>query len=151
VHSLTARSISKEFRDGLRRNLPSHLDRNLHTTANSAHSNGARHLSRVSADSLVAVKTDDNKVPPTDGTRASEGATCVGAGQRDRGLTGPNGSRVKDVTDGAEDNSYVRGDGNIPGYTSDESGTQSPSPPLGRRIKLQSSIEFWEQLQHRGK
>jgi hypothetical protein len=147
---LTARSISKEFRDGLRRNLPSHLDRNLHTTANSARSNGAQHLSRVSTDS-VAIKNGDNKVPPADGTRASEGAACVSVGQRDRGLIGPKGSRVKDVTDSAERNSYVRGDGSIPGYTSDESGTQSPSPPLGRRVKLQSSIEFWEQLQHRGK
>jgi len=147
---LTARSISKEFRDGLRRNLPSHLDRNLHTTADGARSNGAQHLSRVSTDS-VAIENGDNKVPPADGTRASEGAACVSAGQRDRGLTGPTGSRVKDVTDGAEHNLCVRGDGSIPGYTSDESGTQSPSPPLGRRVKLQSSIEFWEQLQHRGK
>lgn len=151
MHSLTARSISKEFRDGLRRNLPSHLDRNLHTTANSAHSNGARNVFRVSADSLVAVKNGDNKVPPADGTRELEGAACVSAGRRDRGLTGPKGSRLKDVTDSAQRNSYVRREGSIPGYTSDESGTQSPSPPLGRRVKLQSSIEFWEQLHHGGK
>jgi len=150
VHSLTARSISKEFRDGLRRNLPSHLDRNLHTAANSACSNGARNAFRVS-DSLVAVKNDDNKVPPADGTRELEGAACVSVGQRDGGLTGPKGSRLKDVTDGSQRNSYVRGDGSIPGYTSDESGTQSPSPPLGRKVKLQSSIDFWEQLQHSGK
>jgi hypothetical protein len=148
VHSLTARSISKEFRDGLRRNLPSHLDRNLHTTANSAHSNGARNLFCVSTDSLVAVKDGDNNVPPADGTRELEGAACVSAGQRDSSLTEPKDCRLKDVTDGAQRYSYVRGEGSIPGYTSDESGTQSPSPPLGRRVKLQSSIEFWEQLQH---
>jgi len=106
---------------------------------------------RVSGDSLVAVKNGDNKVPPADGTKELEGAACVSAGQRDRGLTGPKDSRLKDVTDGAQRNSYVRGDGSIPGYTSDESGTQSPSPPLVRRVKLQSSIEFWEQLQHGGK
>ena len=151
MHSLTARSISKEFRDGLRRNLPSHLDRNLHTTANSARSDGAQNLFHVSTDSLVAVKNGDNKVPPADGTRDLEGAACVSTGLRDRVLTGPKGSRLKDVTDGAQRNSYVRGDGSIPGYTSDESGTQSPSPPTGRKFKLQSSIEFWEQLQHGGK
>jgi hypothetical protein len=148
---LTARSISKEFRDGLRRNLPSHLDRNLHTTANSAHSNGARYSLCVSTDSLVAVKNGDNTVPPAEGTRELEGAACVSAGQRDRGLTGPKGSQLKDMTDGAQRDSYVRGDGSIPGYTSDESGTESPSPSLGRRVKLQSSIEFWEHLQHGGK
>lgn len=150
MHSLTARSISKEFRDGLRRNLPSHLDRNLHTTANGARSNGARNVFRAS-DSLVAVRSGDNKVPPADGTRELEGAACVSDGQRDRDLTGPKGSRLKDVTDGAQRDLYVRGDGSIRGYTSDESGTQSPSPPLGRKVKLQSSIDFWEQLHHSGK
>ena len=148
---MTARSISKEFRDGLRRNLPSHLDRNLHTTANSALSNGARNLFHVSTDSLVTIKNGDDKVPPADGTRDLEGATTVSAGQRERGFTGPKDSRLEDVTDGAQRNSHVRGDGSIPGYTSDESGAQSLSPPLGRRVKLQSSIEFWEQLQHSGK
>jgi len=108
-------------------------------------------LSRVSTDSLVAIKNGDDKVPPAHGTRELEGAACVSAGQRDRGLTGPKGSRLKDVSDGAQRNWYMRGDGSIPGYTSDESGTQSPSPPLDRRVKLQSSIEFWEQLQHSGK
>jgi hypothetical protein len=150
VHSLTARSISKEFRDGLRRNLPSHLDRNLHTTANSAISNGTQNLFDVSTYSPVTINSD-NKVPPANGTRELEGMTSVSAGQRDRVLTGPKGSRLKDVTDGAQHNLYVRGEGSIPGYTSDESGTQSLSPPLGRRVKLQSSIEFWERLQHSGK
>jgi len=141
--------MSKEFRDGLRRNLPSHLDRNLHTAANGARSNGARNVFRVS-ESLVAVKNCD-KVPPADGTRELEGAACVSAERKDRGLTGPKGGRLKDVTDGAQGILYTRGDGSTPGYTSDESGTQSPSPPLGRRVKLQSSIDFWEQLHHSGK
>lgn len=150
VHSLTARSISKEFRDGLRRNLPSQLDRNLHTTANSTLSNGVRNLARVSTDSLVAIKNGDIKVPPANGSEEVEGVKSVSALQ-DRGLIGPKGSRLKDVTEGYQHDSYVRADGSIPGYTSDESGTQSPSPPLGRRLKLQNSIQFWEQLQHSGK
>jgi len=148
VHSLTARSISKEFRDGLRRNLPSHLDRNLHTTANSTISNGTRNLFHVTTDLPVTTENGDNKVPPANGIRELEGMMSVSAGQRDSGLTEPKGSRLKNVTDGAQHNLYVRGEGSIPGYTSDESGTQSLSPPLGRRVKLQSSIEFWERLQH---
>jgi hypothetical protein len=90
-------------------------------------------------------------MPPADGTRELEVTTSVSAGRRDRGLTGPKGSRLKDVTDGAQHNTCARGEGSVPGYTSDESETQSLSPPLGRRVKLQSSIEFWEQLQHSGK
>jgi hypothetical protein len=148
---LTARSISKEFRDGLRRNLPSHLDRNLHTTANSAISNGTQNLFHVYTDSPVTITNGNNKVPPANGTRQLEGTTSVTAGQRDGGPTGPKGSRLKGATDGAEHNTRVRGEGSVPGYTSDESGNQSLSPPLGRRVKLQSSIEFWEQLQHSGK
>jgi hypothetical protein len=105
----------------------------------------------VSTDSLVAIKNGDTKVPPADGSKQLEGATSVSGAERDRALTGHKGSRLKDVTDADHYGSYVRGDGSIPGYTSDESGTQSPSPPLGRRFKLQNSIEFWEQLQHRGK
>jgi hypothetical protein len=107
-------------------------------------------LARVSTDSLVAIKNGDIKVPPANGSEEVEGVKSVSALQ-DRGLIGPKGSRLKDVTEGYQHDSYVRADGSIPGYTSDESGTQSPSPPLGRRLKLQNSIQFWEQLQHSGK
>jgi hypothetical protein len=105
----------------------------------------------VSTDSLVAVKNGDIKVPPVNESKEFEGATSVSAAEGDRGLTGHKGGRLKDVTEGDHYDSYVRGNGSIPGYTSDESGTQSPSPPLGRRFKLQNSIEFWERLQHSGK
>ncbi|XP_063239059.1 uncharacterized protein LOC134540328 [Bacillus rossius redtenbacheri] len=42
VHSLTARSMSREFREGLRRNLPVALDRNVHSFGGSEWSLAAR-------------------------------------------------------------------------------------------------------------
>jgi hypothetical protein len=128
VHSLTARSISREFREGLRRNLPSHLDRNLHTAAGvTASSDGARDLSCGSCELFV-----------TNGSRDVEsgGSDCCDA---------------KGLSEGDVCSGDTRGDNSFPGHVSDESGTQSLTPSVDGKCKLQNSIAFWEQLQRSGK
>ncbi|XP_049832213.1 uncharacterized protein LOC126272953 isoform X4 [Schistocerca gregaria] len=112
VHSLTARSISREFREGLKRNLPAQMDRNLYTHGH-----------------------DSSQSPPRSIQR----------------------------------NSVIRQeDDSTPGYTSDDSSFLSSSPPNELQVEqktisvsmpslnetpraktLQSSIAFWEQLQHK--
>lgn len=72
--------------------------------------------------------------------------------EEDRVPTGPKCSSMKELSECDVYSTDTRGYDSFPGHTSDESGTQSLTPPTGGRRKLQNSIEFWEQLQqHCGK
>ncbi|XP_023706156.1 uncharacterized protein LOC111863758 isoform X5 [Cryptotermes secundus] len=146
VHSLTARSISREFREGLRRNLPSHLDRNLHTTAGITASNGMEDLSSGSYELFITSRNRDTQMTPSNGSKDMESGE-----QEDRVPTGPECSSMKELSECDMYSTDTRGYDSFPGHTSDESGTQSLTPSTGGRRKLQNSIAFWEQLQHYGK
>jgi hypothetical protein len=88
-------------------------------------------------------------ISPASGNKVVESARSVSAEIGDKLLNEPKCGSLRDRNDG--DNVDMRGDDSTPGYTSDESGTHSPTPLSGRRHKLQHNIAFWEQWQHNGK
>ncbi|XP_069675416.1 uncharacterized protein [Periplaneta americana] len=140
VHSLTARSISREFREGLRRNLPVQLDRNLHVAA----PNSVEDSSCSSPELLVSNGTEEVKRL---GDVSLEKVEAVHVQQKYSSIKETNEHEL--YNSDVEIISKTRVGDSTPGYTSDESGTRSPTPPFAGRRKLQNNIAFWEQL-HRG-
>jgi hypothetical protein len=127
--------MSREFREGLRRNLPSHLDRNLHTSVGvTASSDGARDLSCSSCESFV-----------TNGSRDVEN------GDQNRVPAGSDCSNVKGLSEGDVYSGDMRGDNSFLIHVSDESGSQSLTSSMDAKCNLQNSIAFWEELQRSGK
>lgn len=146
VHSLTARSISREFREGLRRNLPSHLDRNLHTTVGvTTSSDGLGDLSSGSHELFVTNGKGDVQVTPTNGSKDLESGDQVSV------AAGSDCCNMKELSECDVYSGDTTGDYSFPSHTSDESGTQSLTPSVGGKCKLQNSIAFWEQLHRSGK
>jgi hypothetical protein len=127
--------MSREFREGLRRNLPSHLDRNLHTSAGvTASSDGAGDLSCSSRELFV-----------TNGSRDLEN------GDQNRVPAGSDCCKVKGLSEGDVYSGDMRGDNSFLISMLDESGSQSLTPSMDGKCKLQNSIAFWEELQRSGK
>jgi hypothetical protein len=72
----------------------------------------------------------------------------MSTGRGEKLLNEPKCGSIREISEGDVD---MKGDDSTPGYTSDESGTHSPTPARGRRHKLQNNIAFWEQWQQSGK
>jgi hypothetical protein len=103
-------------------------------------------LSSGSHELFVTSRNGNVQMTPANGSKDMESGE-----QEDSTPTGPKCSSMKELSEGDVYSTDVRGYDSFPGYTSDESGTQSLTPSTGGRRKLQNSIAFWEQLQHSGK
>ncbi|XP_021928479.1 uncharacterized protein LOC110834013 isoform X6 [Zootermopsis nevadensis] len=146
VHSLTARSMSREFREGLRRNLPTQLDSILHVPVDATTSNGTEDSSCSSPKPCVINRTGDMKISPANLSKVVESARNINIGGLDKLLNEPKCNSIREISEG---DLVMMGDDSTPGYMSDESGTHSPTPSRRGRHRLQNNIAFWEQWHHK--
>jgi hypothetical protein len=101
-----------------------------------------------SPEPCITNRNGDIKISPANGSKVVETAKNMNTGRGDKLLNEPKCGSIRETSEGYLD---MRGDDSNPGYTSDESGIHSPTPPRGGRHKLQNNIAFWEQWQHSGK